>query len=87
MGMHRTVTLPFMLVGHTKFSLDWCFGLLKQRYWRTYVSSLGDITRVVTESADFNEVQLAGTEDGTVLVPRSTNGQASSVGSSTRCQG
>ena len=68
-GLHRNVTLSFMLVGHTKFSPDWCFGLLKQRYRRTYVSSLQDITRVVTESADVNEVQLVGTEDGTVLVP------------------
>lgn len=68
-GLHRSITLSFMIVGHTKFSPDWCFGLLKQHYRRTFVSSLEDIARVVTQSADVNEVQLVGTEDGTVQVP------------------
>ena len=27
-GRHTDITLSFLVVGHTKFSPDWCFGLL-----------------------------------------------------------
>lgn len=27
-GLHKSVHLQFMLAGHTKFSPDWCFGLM-----------------------------------------------------------
>ena len=30
-GLHNNITLSFMVAGHTKFSPDWCFGLLKKR--------------------------------------------------------
>ena len=30
-GLHTSITLSFMITGHTKFSPDWCFGLLKKR--------------------------------------------------------
>lgn len=60
----------FMLVGHTKFAPDWCFGLVKQRFRRTKVGCLADIARVVNESAVVNYAQLVGTEDGTVVVPQ-----------------
>ena len=30
-GLHENITLSFMIAGHTKFSPDWCFGLLKKR--------------------------------------------------------
>lgn len=58
----------FMLVGHTKFAPDWCFGLLKQRYRKTYVSSLQDIVDIVNKSADVNTAQLVGTQEGEILV-------------------
>ena len=66
-GLHDSVTMSFMLVGHTKFCQDWCFGLLKQRY-KTFVSCLQDIVDV-NSSADVNTAQLAGTQDGEVVVP------------------
>ena len=28
-GHHKNITLWFLLTGHTKFSCDWCFGLVK----------------------------------------------------------
>ena len=68
-GLHRSITISFMLVGHTKFSPDWCFGLLKQRYRRTFASCLQDIADAVNASADVNIAQLAGTQDGEVIVP------------------
>ena len=58
-----------MLVGHTKFSPDWCFGLFKQRYRRTFVSCLDDVAKVVGISADVNVAQLVGTQSGEPVVP------------------
>lgn len=37
--------------GHTKFSPDWCFGLLKKKYRRTKVDGLTDLVSVVNDSA------------------------------------
>jgi len=68
-GLHRRITISFMLIGHTKFSPDWCFGLLKQRYRGTFVSSLQDIADAVNSSADVNVAQLVGTQDGGMVVP------------------
>ena len=59
-----------MLVGHTKFAPDWCFGLLKQTFRRTKVGCLADIVNVVNSSAVVNYAQLVGKEDGTVIVPQ-----------------
>ena len=67
-GLHRSITLSFMIVSHTKFSPDWCFGLFKQKYRRTYVSSLEDIVTVVNSSADVNVAQLVGTQAGETIV-------------------
>ena len=53
---------------HTKFSPDWCFSLLKQRFWRTKVGCLDDIIGVVNTSAKVNVAQLVGTQEGENLV-------------------
>ena len=37
------IEISFLIVGHTKFAPDWCFGLLKQAYRRTKVGCLDDI--------------------------------------------
>ena len=65
-GLHKKITLSFLIVGHTKFSPDWCFGLIKRRFRRTSVS---DIAAVVDQSAIVNTPQLVGTQEGEVLVP------------------
>ena len=36
-GLNKRIEISFMLVGHTKFAPDWCFGLVKQRFRRTRV--------------------------------------------------
>ncbi|RUS72263.1 hypothetical protein EGW08_019986 [Elysia chlorotica] len=36
---------------HTKFSCDWCFGLVKRKFKRTRVDCLADMEMVVTQSA------------------------------------
>ena len=58
-----------MLVGHTKFAPDWCFGLIKQRLRKTQVSSLGALKTLVETSARANSVQLVGDESGQSIVP------------------
>ena len=68
-GLHHSITLSFLVVGHTKFSPDWCFGLLKQRFRRTKVGCLDDIVGVVNTSAKVNVAQLVGTQEGENLVP------------------
>ncbi|KAK3737671.1 hypothetical protein RRG08_066358 [Elysia crispata] len=61
-GRHTKITLSFLIAGHTKFSCDWCFGLLKRKFKRTRVDSLGDMEDVVKDSARGNIAQLCGNE-------------------------
>ena len=68
-GLHNEIILSFLIVGHTKFAPDWCFGLAKQCYRRTFVSSLDDIANTVAHSSHVNVPQLVGTLDGTIHVP------------------
>ena len=65
---HSNITLSFLPVGHTKFSPDWCFGLLKRQYRRTKVGSLQAIAEVVNKSAECNHTQLVSREDGSTIV-------------------
>ena len=67
-GLNNHITVSFLIVGHTKFAPDWCFGLLKRAFRRTRVVCLDDIVRVVEESAEVNHAQLVGAQDGTVIV-------------------
>ena len=65
-GLHKQITLSFLVVGHTKFSPDWLF---KKRFRLTKVGTLTDIAQVVEESATVNVPQICGTEDHRVVVP------------------
>ena len=67
-GQHRSISLHFLVTGHTKFAPDWCFGLLKQAFRRTAVSSLADMEAVVNGSATVNQAQLVGRERGESIV-------------------
>lgn len=68
-GRHTEITLSFIVVGHTKFSPDWCFGLINRLYRRTKLGSLQAIAQVVNKSAHCNYAQLVVSEDGSTLVP------------------
>ena len=68
-GLHREIKISFLLVGHTKFSPDWCFGLFKRLYKRTVITSLNDIAQVAERSAQCNHAQVVGHLDGTSVVP------------------
>jgi len=70
-GLNATATISFLPAGHTKFSPDWCFGLIKRVYRRTKVSCMQDIVNVIHKSSEkaLNLPQLVGDEDGKVIVP------------------
>ena len=68
-GLHKTISQSFLLVGQTKFAPDWCFGVLKQKYKKTLISYLADTVDVINSSADINTPQLVGTQNEEVLVP------------------
>lgn len=66
-GFHKEIKLSFLLVGHTKFALDWCFGLFKQLFKMTSVGSINDIAEVTEKSATVTYAQLVGEYDGKLL--------------------
>ncbi len=68
-GRHTNITLSFLVVGHTKFAPDWCFGLFKRLFRRTQIGSLRSIVDVVQKSGKCNEAQLISNEEGRVIVP------------------
>ena len=67
-GRHQSVTLSFLITGHTKSSPDGSFGLIKRRFRKTEVNCLADLQDVVTSSSNVNLSQLCGNENGDVFV-------------------
>ena len=63
---YQGIFLPF--IGRTKFSSDWCFGLLKQHFNRSKVGCLDDIVWIVNESATPSVAQLVVSQSGDVIV-------------------
>src|SRR5688572_26642280 len=70
-GLHETVTLHFLVTSHNKFVPNRCFGLFKQTFMRTLVSSLENIACVVNNSmvSGINLPQIVGDERGQTNVP------------------
>ena len=68
-GLHHSIGLHFMITGHTKFSPDACFGLIKRKFRITEVCSLEELACVVDESTVCNLFQLFGKQDGHTIVP------------------
>ena len=68
-GLNVEIKMSFLLVGHTKFAPDSCFGLFKRLFRKTKVGCLEDVVAVVERSGAINHAQLVGTHDGTSLVP------------------
>ncbi|RUS74217.1 hypothetical protein EGW08_018023 [Elysia chlorotica] len=68
-GRHKSIIISFLIAGHTKFSPDGCFGLIKRLYRRTKVNSLACFEKVVNESSVVNTAQIVGTGPEDVRVP------------------
>jgi len=65
-GQHKSITLSFMLVGHTKFSPDAYFGLIKKKYRRSKVYTYDHLVDVIDSSTtgNFNVSQTYRDNDG-----------------------
>jgi len=61
-GYYESVELNFMIAGHTKFSPDRNFGMIKKRYRKSTIYSKEEFVRVAEESSSLNKVQCY--EDG-----------------------
>ena len=62
-GKSQTIKLSFMIAGHTKFSPDRFFGLIKKSYRQTSVSTLYDIEKVVNASTTGGQNSAISTVD------------------------
>lgn len=51
MGLHNQIELSFLVVGHTKFSPDGYFGLIRHRYRRSKVYTYEQLGKVIEESS------------------------------------
>uniref|UniRef100_A0A1X7VB99 DUF7869 domain-containing protein n=2 Tax=Amphimedon queenslandica TaxID=400682 RepID=A0A1X7VB99_AMPQE len=67
-GLNASISISFLPVGHTKFSPDWCFGLLKQKFRKAEVDSLDDFIQVVEQSSAVNKTQPVGSSNGELIV-------------------
>ena len=69
-GLHTQITYSFMVAGHTKFSPDGFFGLLKLKLRKSEVDNLNDLVKVVEDSTPggFNKSQTIFDENGNRIV-------------------
>uniref|UniRef100_A0A1X7UKZ0 DUF7869 domain-containing protein n=1 Tax=Amphimedon queenslandica TaxID=400682 RepID=A0A1X7UKZ0_AMPQE len=67
-GLNASISISFLPVGHTKFSSDWCFGLLKQKFRKAEVDSLDDFIQVIEQSSAVNKAQPVGSSNGELIV-------------------
>lgn len=56
-GRNTEIKLSFMTVGHTRCSVDGCFGLIKKSYRRSDTDTLKQLYDVVNRSAECNQAQ------------------------------
>ena len=70
-GKHSSCSIHFMIPGHTRFSPDQYFGLIKRKYRKTRVSSVAQLSKVVVDSTltGANKVQLAYDSTSNYRVP------------------
>ena len=66
---NQSIRLSFLVAGHTKFSPDGGFGLIKRKYRLMKVDCLQDIVDVVNSSSAMNVGKLVGSENGPTQVP------------------
>ena len=52
--LNDDIECSFMIPYHTRFGPDWCFGLIKLKYKRSYVSSVSQLGDAVSKSTTKN---------------------------------
>ncbi len=50
-GLHNKIELSFLVVGHTKFSPDGYFGLIRRRYRRSKVYTYNQLAKLIEDSS------------------------------------
>ena len=69
-GLHTNIELSFLVVGHTKFSPDGYFGLIRHRYRRSSVYTYGQLAKVIEESSpnghNICQLYLKGNKPGII---------------------
>ena len=71
-GLNKYIRIMFMPVGHTKFSPDGGFGLIKSKFRRSLVCTADDLCDCIRQStpvSKMNQAVLVGTEAGIVSIP------------------
>ena len=63
-GPHESISLNFLIPGHTKTAPDCFFGLLKQVFCRQAVSTLDELERVVEDSSVSHRAQRGAGASG-----------------------
>lgn len=68
--LHDSINYSFLIAGHTKFSPDRSFGIIKRVHKVNFVFSLYEFTEMVEASRiiGVNKAQLVGTHDGSIIV-------------------
>lgn len=71
-GLNNSMALSFMVVGHTKFTPNSCFGILKQAFHPSHIQSLSQLADVVSHSSTCKEFEVVVWEGGVPLIPTMT---------------
>lgn len=72
-GLHDKIELSFLAVGHTKFSPDSHFGLIRQRYRKSGIYTYEQLANVIEESTG-NGYNICHTRDKSKIVYRDWTG-------------
>jgi len=64
-GLHDKIALSFLIVGHTKFSPDGYFGLIKRHYRRSQVYTFEQLTSLVESSSKNGHNVCVGVSENT----------------------
>ena len=69
-GLHTKITYSFMVAGHTKFSPDGFFGLLKLKLRKSEVNNLDDLVNIVNNSilGSYNQAQTIFDKGGNCII-------------------
>uniref|UniRef100_A0A1X7SUS6 Uncharacterized protein n=1 Tax=Amphimedon queenslandica TaxID=400682 RepID=A0A1X7SUS6_AMPQE len=67
-GLNVSISISFPPIGHTKFSPDWCFALIKQNFCKAEVDTLDDFVQVAEQSSAVNKAQPVGSSNGELIV-------------------
>ena len=54
-GLHESISLSFMIAGHTRCLVDGCFGMLRRKYRRSDCDCVADLAKAVEQSARCNK--------------------------------